>query len=108
MRILEAGTCTVDNGLKLVDHADGHTELVYRGEKLVATAGDDDLCRVAGFMLRAGPLPGKTVAWLGGGLCLGPRLFATAGCKQTVYEIEPALAEFCPQSITFVPGDYTQ
>ena len=58
------------------------------------------------FAMGAGRLDGKAVAWIGGGFCIGPRVFAIADCSQTVYEIEPSLQEFCPKGIEFIPGDW--
>ena len=54
--------------------------------------------------LDCAPIEGKSIAWIGGGFCVGPRLFV--GAKSTVYEIEPALAEFCPEGVEFVAGDW--
>lgn len=62
--------------------------------------------RAARFAIDAAPFTLKTVAWIGGGMCVGPRLFTVTRCTQTVYEIEPSFAEFCPVGITFVPGDW--
>ena len=53
--------------------------------------------------LAVAPIAGKSIAWIGGGFCIGPRLFV--GAKSTVYEIEPDLREFCPEGVEFIPGD---
>ena len=68
----------------------------------IATEGDDQVARMAWIAMQI-PL-GASVAWIGGGFCIGPRL--SMGRKQTVYEIEPALREFCPEGVEFVPGDW--
>ena len=87
-----------------VDDAYGYTQILCNGD-VIDSDSQDELVRSAKFALDAQPR-GKSVAWIGGGICHGPRLFAIADCKQTVYEIEPALAEFCPEGVTFIPGDY--
>lgn len=58
------------------------------------------------WAVQAGPIRGKKIAWIGGGFCVGPRVFSIADCIQTVFELEPFLAEFCPNGVQFVPGDY--
>jgi len=71
----------------------------------VATEGDDQTAKMARFVMEMS-LP-ASIAWIGGGFCIGPRLVvALCGADQIVYEIEPALAEFCPKGATFIPGDY--
>ena len=89
-----------------VDDSSGTTQIFTSRGDCVHSDNDDFVARVARFALSASPIEGKSVAWIGGGLCIGPRLFAIASCKQTVYEIEPALAEFCPEDVKFVPGDW--
>jgi hypothetical protein len=79
---------------------------LYVGQSAEATEEDDQVAAMARHVFAASPLTGKTVAWIGGGFCIGPRLFSIASCKQTVYEIEPALERFCPDGITFIPGDW--
>ena len=54
--------------------------------------------------LACAPIMGKQIAWIGGGFCIGPRLFI--GAKSTVFEIEPDLREFCPEGVEFVAGDW--
>ena len=56
--------------------------------------------------LQCAPVAGKSIAWIGGGFCVGPRLFV--GAKSTVYEIEPDLREFCPGDAEFMVGDYRE
>ena len=80
-------------------------EVIKDGQS-VATDEADTFVRASHFAIKAGSLTGKSVAWIGGGLCIGPLVFAISDCKQTVYEIEPALAEFCPEGVRFVPGDW--
>jgi hypothetical protein len=49
----------------------------------------------------------KTVAHIGGGLCLLPTaLSIVPGIDQTVYEKEGCLSIFCPKEIRFVAGDW--
>ena len=79
---------------------------VWWGELCICNE-TDDYQRVGRFAIAAGPLTGKSIAWIGGGFCVGPRAFAVADCTQTVYEREPSFARFCPDEITFVPGDWT-
>ena len=66
----------------------------------------DTLVRSAQFACDAGVLAGKVVAWIGGGMCVGPKIFCLTGCTQTVYEIEPLLEEYCPEGVSFVLGDW--
>ena len=54
--------------------------------------------------LDCAPINGKSIAWIGGGFHVGPRLFV--GAKSTVYEIEPDFREFCPEGVEFIPGDW--
>ena len=89
-----------------VDDSTGTTQIFTSRADCVHSDNDDSVARVTRFALAAIPFDGKTVAWIGGGLCIGPRLFAIADCKQTVYEIEPALYEFCPDRVLFIPGDW--
>jgi len=105
MRILEAATKTVDDSLVETKHTGLGYNIVLRGDRGVCDDNQDTYARAAKFAIDANPA-GKSVAWIGGGLCVGPKVFAIAGCRQTVYEIEPALAEFCPEGVRFVPGDW--
>ena len=70
-----------------------------------ATDGDDQVAKIARYVaqFQAGTL---SVAWIGGGLCIGPGIVAFSGITQTVYEIRPYLREFCPEGVTFIPGDW--
>jgi hypothetical protein len=104
MRVLDSRNVTVREELR-VEQCEGY-ERAWRGSSLLADDSNDTYARVARFAIAAAPLKGKYVAWIGGGLCVGPRLFSIADCTQTVHEIEPALAEFCPTGVTFIPGDW--
>lgn len=53
------------------------------------------------------PARPNTVAWIGGGFCLGPRI-ARGRVKdaQHVYEKRSQMQRFCPNYATFILGDY--
>ena len=92
------------DGLTLEIHNGEGYRMVMRGNINICIDNSvetefNSMCRE-----QAGDVKGKTVAWIGGGLCIGPRLFD--GAVQTVYEILPALKTFCPEGVTFVPGDW--
>jgi len=106
VRVLATHHRTVTDELRVVEHQ-GFSRL-FLGEGLLADDSPEMYGRCAKMTLEALPLKGKSVAWIGGGLCVGPRLFAIADCHQIVYEIEPALAEFCPVGVEFIPGDYRE
>jgi hypothetical protein len=93
-----------------IDDSPGFRMILSSKTGTVADDSPGQLKSVAVQALASAPLlksiKSPTVAWIGGGLCIGPRLFAIADCRQTVYEIEPALREFCPEGVTFIPGDY--
>ena len=97
---------TVREEFYVTTHVGGGHRLLMWGNACVSDDGEGTLARCASWAISLGNLQGKTVAWIGGGFCIGPRLFAIADCKQTVYEIEPALREFCPEGVEFVAGDY--
>lgn len=103
-RILDTRNIVVIEELSLIEH-DGYRR-VFRGAGLICDDSPDTYARAARFATDAGPLDGCTVAWIGGGLCVGPTLFAMSKCAQTIYECEPALAEFAPADARFVPGDW--
>jgi len=86
------------------DNGVGHRFLYLGAHPFLSEAEGYE--RAPAFAIAAGNLEGKSVAWIGGGFCIGPRVFAISGCTQDVYEIEPSLSEFCPQDVTFIPGDY--
>lgn len=105
VRVLESVDVPATTRPRLsVDDAYGYTRILRDGDVLDSDA-QDKLARSAEFALAAQPR-GKSIAWIGGGVCHGPRLFAIADCRQTVYEIEPALKEFCPEGVEFVAGDW--
>ena len=104
MRILDSRNVTTREELRV--ERNGDYWRIWYGNGLLADDSKDTLARSAEFAMEAGPLTGRSIAWIGGGLCVGPRLFAIAECKQVVYEIEPALKEFCPDGIEFIPGDW--
>jgi len=81
-------------------------QFIKRGGVYLCGDDPDAKVRAFDFAIAAGDLTGKSVAWIGGGMCVGPRLFAVQNCTQTVFEIEPALGEFCPQGVAFIPGDW--
>ena len=104
-RTLDTDTIVVDNNLVISDHPMGY-QIVMRGSTFVCDDSSDTQARAYQFAIEAGPLAGKTVAWIGGGLCVGPNLFQLSNPTQTIYEIEAELDEFCLPPMTFVPGDY--
>ena len=106
MRVLEVGTRVVENNLVLNQSLGKDYRYITRGGITICDDADSTIARIGGYAIQARNLNNKTVAWIGGGLCVGPRIFGVAKCTQTVYELEPALAEFCPNSCTFVPGDW--
>lgn len=105
MRILETRDITIREDLRVETRDDGLNR-IWRGAGLVCDDSPEQHAVAVKYAIAAAPLAGKSVAWIGGGLCVGPRLFAIADCTQTVYEIEPALFEFCPSGVTFIGGDW--
>lgn len=102
VRVLRSETVTAERPTLWLDG-----DMVITDDRgCIAAADQDCYARAARFALDAAPFAGKSVAWIGGGLCIGPRLFAIGDCGQAVYEIEPALEEFCPKGVTFIPGDW--
>ena len=79
---------------------------IFKDGACIASSDSDTYARAARFALEGKPLYGKTVAWIGGGLCIGPLLFSLLGCGQTIYELEPELLEFCPPGALFMAGDW--
>jgi hypothetical protein len=92
------------DGLTLKIHAGEGYRMVMRGNINICIDNNRETAFNAMCREQAGDVTGKTVAWIGGGMCIGPRLFA--GAKQTVYEILPALKQFCPDGVKFIPGDW--
>lgn len=108
MRILDARNVTVREELRLETRDDG-LRRIWRGNSLLADDGPDTHARATAFALAAFEQPrtiAPLVAWIGGGLCVGPRLFACCGALQTIYELEPRLGEFRPDGSTFIAGDW--
>ena len=73
----------------------------------VASDCDGDLAVFARWLLQirtAGHHDGK-VAHVGGGLCLLAKMMGP-GYEHVVYEIGEELSEFCPEGVTFIPGDW--
>jgi hypothetical protein len=103
MRVLDARNVQVREEITVRGEAPNRA--IYRGDMAICNEADD-YTRVVPFLLDAGKLNRKTVAWIGGGFCIGPMAFAIADCRQTVYEGESCLREFCPDGIAFVAGDW--
>ena len=103
MRVLDTRNITVREELTV--RGEAPRRWIYRGEVCICNE-EDDYSRAIPFLLAAGSLRQKRVAWIGGGFCIGPRAFAVANCDQTVFEQEPALEEFCPDGVRFVPGPW--
>lgn len=89
-----------------LDDSAGYRQILHTDLGVIAADDIDTLNRAAHFVMTIGDLDGKSVAWIGGGLCIGPRMFALARCTQDVYEIEPSLREFCPDGVAFAVGDW--
>jgi hypothetical protein len=92
------------DGLTLEIHAGEGYRMVMRGNINVCIDNSVETAFNVKCREQAGDVKGKAVAWIGGGMCIGPRLFD--GAVQTVYEILPALKTFCPEGVQFVPGDW--
>jgi hypothetical protein len=92
------------DGLTLQIHGGEGYRMVMRGNTNICIDNRREVAFNAMCREQAGDVKGKTVAWIGGGMCIGPRLFD--GAKQTVYEILPALKQFCPEGVKFIPGDW--
>lgn len=74
------------------------------GDEVLATEDLVEWGRMAQQVVRMPP--GCTVAWIGSGFCLGPRIARGRVGRQTVYEKRPAVARFIPSFCTTVVGDY--
>ena len=105
MRVIDSRNLNVREDISIHEDNGPGRRIAYRGSTCFCDEADD-MTRAGRFAIEAGKLHGKSVAWIGGGFCLGPRVFAIAECVQTVYEIEPALEEFCPEGVKFIPGDW--
>jgi len=104
MRVLDSRAVSVREDLTV--GGEPGNRFIHKGSVYLCGESPDEKARAYDFLVSAPPLEGKSVAWIGGGMCVGPTLFAAVGCKQTIYEIEPALVEFCPEEALFVPGDW--
>lgn len=71
----------------------------------IATDTDDQVAAMARLISQI-PKGTRSIAWIGGGLCVGPEILRSSHTKQTVYELRPYFAEFCPESVAFIPGDW--
>lgn len=95
--------------LDLCRHDGGGYNVVMLGEREVCDDGPETCFRskeyyetIAAFK----PAP-ATVAHIGGGLAIAPRLLGLAGYAQTVYEQHEGLREFAESAhAAFVPGDW--
>jgi hypothetical protein len=106
MRVLDAAMRTVDNSLREGVLPGQSFRVLLRGNVSVDCESDSEVANRTRWVLAIGPQKGKSVAWIGGGFCIGPQLLLYGGAKQTVFEIEPSLREFCPEGVEFVPGDW--
>ena len=104
-RVLDARNVQLREELTLHGDIPG-ARFIKRGGVYLCGEDLDTFARAARFAIDVGPLTGRTVAWIGGGLCVGPRVFAIASCVQVVYEIEQSFAEFCPGGVKFIGGDW--
>jgi hypothetical protein len=103
MRILD--TVTVEVPIVLTDETVGN-RIITREGIVLSDDSRGTYARAARYAIATGFLVGKVIAWIGGGLCVGPRLFATSKVRQTIFEANPSFAEFCPPGLNFVPGDW--
>ena len=92
------------DGLTLEIHNGERCRMVMLGTINICIESESEIDRYKTLREETGDLASKSVAWIGGGMCIGPRLFD--GAKQTVYEILPALKQFCPEGVKFIPGDW--
>jgi hypothetical protein len=78
--------------------------VAYSNGSCIAAEDPAQYASLVTWALRVAPITGKSIAWIGGGFAVGPRLFTDA--KNDVYEIEPGMQQFCPKEATFILGDY--
>lgn len=104
MRVLESGTKEVDNSLVEKIHDGMGYRMVFRGTTPLCDDSPTAYERASRFAMIVQPRVGQTVAWLGGGLGVGPKLFALFGCSQTIYEAEAALSTYVDGVGQFIPG----
>ena len=90
-----------------IHNGQGYRE-VFKDGFVICDDSSETVDRVTGYLSVPSNLYEKSVAWIGGGLCVGPKLFASYYCKQTIFEIEPEMEEFCPEGAKFVAGDWRE
>jgi hypothetical protein len=79
---------------------------VLCGQTTIASDTDDQVAAMARHVM-AMPARPTSVAWIGAGLCIGPRIArGRVRDRQDVYEIREALGRFCPNYATFILGDW--
>jgi hypothetical protein len=106
MTILDTREVSVREELHIRLHSGSGHRLLMWGESTISDDGEGTFYRCSKWAVEIGSLVEKKVAWVGGGFCVGPRIFGIANCNQYVYEIESSFAEFCPEGVEFIPGDY--
>jgi hypothetical protein len=104
--ILDRRTKVVDDNLELFIHDGGGHRMIKRGSAFICNEALEEFGRCAKLLLDLRLPPRSSIAIIGGGFCIMPRLLQGRGLTITVFEIEPALARFCPDNCTFIPGDY--
>ena len=91
--------------LRVITDQQGFRHVIL-GNTTIASNTDDQVAAMARHVM-AMPARPTTVAWIGGGLCIGPRIArGKVRDRQDVYELRPALERFCPAYATFIPGDW--
>lgn len=100
-------TMTTTITIEEMVHAGEGYLMVMRGNQCIASESDFDVARSARFLLalREAGIVSGTVAHIGGGMCIAPRLLGTA-FRHDVYEIEPSLRRYVPEGANFIEGDY--
>lgn len=104
---LDRRTRQVADDLEVRIHAGEGHRLVFRGDVPLCDDGPNTWERAGRFAAGMAELgPRKTVAIIGGGFSIIPRVLRIARHTMTVYEIEGKLERFCPNYATFIPGDW--
>ena len=92
--------------LRVITDQQGFRHVVL-GNATIASDTDDQVAAMARHVV-AMPARPNTVAWIGGGLCVGPRIArGKVRDRQDVYELRPQLQRFCPNYATFIVGDWS-
>lgn len=92
--------------VKLRRHVDSRGfKHIITGQYTIDTDVDEQLARLARWVLSM-PARFDSIAWIGGGMCQGPRLVRGRVRAQDVYEKRPAMERFCPSGATFILGDW--